>query len=253
MQNPYTLPIKRAKLFVMIAIVVLSLTHWTCRGKASYKPPLIPAKLVFDNYGAISVEGELSFFTLVGEFSIGAEYSLKREANRVLVIVRDSRKPPNGFDIIYRLNSDREEFVAVVNGTTLVQVLNRQVLIDVSSGSVKTIEFKYAENTIAQEHSAWWKAFPLGYYPFALVQWMYDDSCIGKWYGLGFLWFLLRFALSLIALFVDFILIFFLGIGVVLHSIFNETVRNIYFGFLGLLLLYITVVMIVGLLIGEQK
>jgi hypothetical protein len=44
------------------------------------------------------------------------------------------------------------------------------------------------------------------YKPFMLTRWAYDDSTIDKWCGLGFVWFLLRLALTLVLLLVDLVL-----------------------------------------------
>jgi len=68
------------------------------RVKVEYKPPFIPAKLVIDNQGNVAIEGEASLVTPVGEFSIGAEYELKREEDSLLVIIRDRKKDASGFD-----------------------------------------------------------------------------------------------------------------------------------------------------------
>jgi hypothetical protein len=228
----------RTAIFILQPMLVFLLLVSACqpsRVKVEYRPLFIPVKLVIDNRGNVSVEGEASLVTPVGVFSIGAEYELKREDDGLLVIIRDQKKGTNGFDTIYRIHSGGDEFVAVVNGTTTIQIMNRQILIDVSDGSVKSIEFKEASAAISEAANAFWKPFPLGYHPFAFTEWAYDDSTIDKWYGLGFLWFCLRLILAAIFAFVDLIIILILGIGVVLHSVFGVTVRNIYFGLLGII------------------
>ncbi|MBI4771454.1 MAG: hypothetical protein HY784_13860 [Chloroflexi bacterium] len=85
--------------------------------------------------------------------------------------------------------------------------------------------------------TTFWQPWPLGYHPFALAKWAYDDSTIGQWYGLGFLWFLLRFVLAVLLGLLDLVLIVVLGVGVLLHSLLGVTARNVYFGFLALAVL----------------
>lgn len=82
-----------------------------------------------------------------------------------------------------------------------------------------------------------WTPFSVSYHPFALTRWAYDDSTIDQGYGFGFLWFVARLLLAIVALPLDLILIVTLGIGAALHSWFGETVRNIYFGLLTLFVL----------------
>jgi hypothetical protein len=56
------------------------------------------------------------------------------------VIIRDANASRDGsvagFDHIYEVKSGAGGFRAVVNGTTSVQVVNREVLIDISRGTV---------------------------------------------------------------------------------------------------------------------
>ena len=50
----------------------------------------------------------------------------------------------------------------------------------------------------------WHKGWDLSFYhPFSFSRWAYDDSTIGKWYGVGFVWFFLRLALALVLGLVD--------------------------------------------------
>ncbi|HVO73327.1 MAG TPA: hypothetical protein VMT35_04845 [Ignavibacteriaceae bacterium] len=130
------------KYTILILYGLLSFIVYSCRPdkvEIEYKPLFIPAKLVLDNQGNVSIKGETSIVTLIGEFSINAQYKLQSEENSIIVILRDRNKGTNGFDKIYRIRSNQDEFVAVVNGTTTIQIVNRQVLIDVSNGGVKSI------------------------------------------------------------------------------------------------------------------
>lgn len=225
-------------LLSILGLITLSLAG--CNSPANpyveYKPPVLPVKLVIQQSG-VSIEGEAEIVTPVGTFSIGAEYTLKHEDDSILVIIRDKKRGTIGFDTIYRIHTGIDEFVAIVNGKTTIQIVNRQILIDVTDGNIQSIEFRKALPSIPETPSSFWQPFPLGYHPFAFTTWAYDDSTISEWYGLGFLWFIIRLVLAFIMLLLDLIVIFFLGIGVILHSIFGITVRNIYFGLLGLFII----------------
>ena len=73
----------------------------------------------------------------------------------------------------------------------------------------------------------------------ALVRWAYDDSTISKWYGLGFVWFLIRFALMLLLLIPDLLLtlVYLLAGGAFLF--FGSTGQNVVYGLAALLTLLV--------------
>jgi hypothetical protein len=223
--------------FSITLVLLASLIMVGCRASVGYKPPIVPIRLIVDSERNVSIVGDATLLTPVGSFSIGAEYVLKRDDNSLLVIIRDRKQGNNGFDTIYRLRSGPDHFVAVVNGRNTIQVVDRQVMIDVTEGNIESIEFRPALENISETSGISWQPWPLGYQPFALAKSAYNDSTIDKWYGIGFLWFLFRLVLAIIGLAVDMFLIVFLGIGVILHTFFGITVRNIYFGLLALYLL----------------
>jgi hypothetical protein len=159
---------------LLISIVVLILAG--CSTSVSYKPPLLPVKLVIDNAGNISVVGEVSFVTFIGEFSIGAEYTINSEPDSIIVIVRDQNKSSHGLDNIYRVRTGGDEFTIVLNGETTVQVMNKQVIIDVTNSDVKSIEFKRAESLGATTSSGLWGNEEHSYRPFKVMQKMIDKD-----------------------------------------------------------------------------
>ncbi len=73
-----------------------------------------------------------------------------------------------------------------------------------------------------------------GYHPFVLTSLAYDDSTINKWKGIGFLVFLIRLILAVIAFVVDIILTIVIGAGVLVGCLFGATVQNIFYGVLAL-------------------
>ncbi|GAB3952864.1 hypothetical protein GCM10027614_57270 [Micromonospora vulcania] len=62
-----------------LVLLVLALTGCDpeTEGKVRYKPVLLPVSLTVGPDG-VAIEGETSFITPIGEFSIGAEYSCRR-------------------------------------------------------------------------------------------------------------------------------------------------------------------------------
>ncbi|MBB6349488.1 hypothetical protein FHU36_006033 [Nonomuraea muscovyensis] len=208
--------------------------------KGSYKPALLPVKLEWDSSG-VKVTGESSLVTPIGVFSIGAAYSLAGTADDALyVIIRNARKSPAdpsvaGFDHIYKVKSGTGEFTAVVNGTAVIQIVDRQVLIDVTHGTVRTVEFRGAEAAVQERaagiddrwRSHWETCF---YSPMALSRWAYDDSTMGSLYGLGFAWFLARLALAIVLGLVDLLLVAATFLAAVAYMFFGPTARNIVYG-----------------------
>jgi len=138
-----TISMRRCNYFLLVTLLlsVFSLTVTGCSLSASYKPPYLPVKLVLDSDGNVSIVGEVSIVTFVGEFSIGAEYVLNDDPESIMVIIRNREKGTYGVDTIYRVKTNGGKFVAVLDGNTIVQVENNQVLIDVSDATVRSIQF----------------------------------------------------------------------------------------------------------------
>ncbi|GAA2305436.1 hypothetical protein GCM10010149_64050 [Nonomuraea roseoviolacea subsp. roseoviolacea] len=221
---------------VMIAAVA------GCSGsglKASYKPVLLPVKLEVDRSG-VQITGEQSLVTPLGVFSIGAAYSLDDPDDALTVVIRDAGPNPDdprvvGFDRIYRVRSGTGEFTAIVNGTATIQIADRRVLIDVTRGDVRTIEFRNAQATVQQGAPGVadrWQAFwdDCFYSPMALSRWAYDDSTMGDYYGLGFVWFLLRLLAAIVLGVVDLILVVATFLAAVAYTFLGQTARNIVYG-----------------------
>ncbi|RGC70867.1 hypothetical protein C5N14_01865 [Micromonospora sp. MW-13] len=226
---------------ILLALVVAGCDPETeGKGKLRYKPPLLPVALTLGPDG-VAVEGETSFVTPIGEFSIGAEYSLPpRDGSTIYVLLRDRKKGKTGFDKVFRVQAGREQLTVIVNGTTTIQVKDGQVLIDITDGAVKKIQFKRVDQATVKEggDSFWAKTgakWDQGwessiYKPFVLTRWAYDDSTIDKWCGLGFVWFLLRLALTLVLLLVDLVLSSIFLIAQIAYLIFGATGRNVVWG-----------------------
>lgn len=155
-----------------------------------------------------TIQGNLSWITELGTFSIGGQYELPPPVSGTIRVVLRNRR--TGFDKIYQVRTEGEQFAAVVNGRTTISVSQGQVLIDITKGTIKKISFKRVDSQIAEARSSsalsgpmhtmasrWDMGWSRSWYkPFMLSGWAYDDSTVTKWYGLGFLWFLTRLALA---------------------------------------------------------
>jgi hypothetical protein len=225
-----------------VFLVISGLVALLCSGcRGSINPDLsysAPAFLPFHisigkQDGNPTVSGNVSWISELGEFSIGAQYELPPpEAGYIRVIIRDRR---TGFDRVYDVRTDGAEFAAVVNGTTTISVSQDQVLIDVTNGDVREITFKQVNSQIAEAKpgiglwhavtSRWDEGWTRSWYkPFMLAGWAYDDSTVTKWYGIGFVWFFLRFILACVLGIVDLILSAFFFFGQFVVTIFGNSV-----------------------------
>jgi len=221
----------------------------TGQPEAGYRPLFLPVKLVITPSG-VSVSGQTSIITPIGEFSIGAKYALPHlGSDAVYVVLRDRKASRLGLDRIYQVRTGVDEFEAVTNGRTAIRIRDRRITIDVTDGTVESVQFRripVSEQASEEDAtSAWWRdavarwdaGYESSWYkPFAMTRWAYDDSTIGKWYGLGFVWFLVRLAPSLVFGFFDFFLSIVFLVTQVAYWFFGPTGRNVVWGSFVLLL-----------------
>lgn len=225
--------------FVVLVAVLCAACGSGVEPEVGYKPTFLPVEFGIGQSG-VSVTGDPSLVTPIGEFSIGARYSLP-DVNQgdIYVILRDRKI---GYDHIYEVKTGGDQFTAVVNGTTTVSIVNSQVTIDITSGTIDSVRFRTAPQQISEESggSLWrtivtrWDAGwqQSWYRPYVLTRWAYDDSTIEKWYGIGFIWFLLRLLLAIILAMVDTVLSLGFLLGQVGFLIFGPTGRDLIYGLL---------------------
>ncbi|MFG1942603.1 hypothetical protein [Nonomuraea sp. NPDC048826] len=208
--------------------------------KASYHPALLPVKLEWGN-GAIKITGEKSIVTPIGVFAVGLEHPVVAKKENALYVIfrnRDASLPGStvaGVDHVYEVLSGGGRFVAVVNGTATIEISKQEVLIDVTDGTLKVVEFKGAQAVVQEQPGGIgkrWQEFwdDCFYSPMALSRWAYDDSTMDRWYGLGFLWFLVRLILALVLGVVDLILTVGCFLAAVGYLVAGTTGRNIVYG-----------------------
>jgi hypothetical protein len=204
-----------------------------------YKPAFLPIQFDVSQSG-ITIGGDTSIVTPIGVFSIGAHYLLPATNSQSIYVIFRNRQAQ--FDHIYEVHSGTELLTAVLDGSTTISVSNDRVVVDVMSGKIEKITFKRTRQFYVQERSAGWLASRWDegwkqswYKPFTLTEWAYSDSTIEKWYGLGFIWFLLRLILAIVLLFVDAILTLGFLIGQAFFILFGPTGRDVVYGIMVLL------------------
>jgi hypothetical protein len=207
--------------------------------------PLLFLPLSFNLSAAgVSIQGNKTLATPVGEFSIGAHYALAPTDGRsIYVVLRDHKA---GYDRVFNVRTGSESFTTVINGTTSINVTNDQVIIDVTSGNIKKITFRRASDQISEQRQptwfqkVWHKPFARWdagyqqswYHYFGLSRWAYSDNTIGQWYGIGFVWFLLRLIFAVALGFIDLFLSAGLLVGQIFFVIFGPTGRDVSYGLL---------------------
>jgi hypothetical protein len=228
-------------LVFLITIVCAACSENNLGAGVTYKPEFLPVHLSLDSSG-VSVGGDTSFVTPIGTFSIGASYQLLPAYNGIYVILRNRK---TGFDQIFEIRNVGDQFSAVVNGITSIDVSNGRILIDVTAGNIKEVTFKRASSEIPKQSTPSWlhsitARWDAGwqqswYKPFVLTRWAYDDSTMGRWYGIGFIWFLIRLILTIVLFIIDAILSLGFLLGQIGFLFFGPTGRNVIYGILVLI------------------
>jgi hypothetical protein len=234
---------------LMLLCLLCTACGATVTPDASYKPPFLPFEISVGASGDSTIEGSISWATEIGEFSIGAQFELPpRRPESIFVILRNRN---TGYDKVYEVQTDGEQFNAVVNGTTNITVTNDQVLIDVTNGNIRSVRFKQVTSPLHEDQAtgwipraghwtearwdAGWSDSP--YKPLDLTKLAYDDSTLMKWYGLGFVLFLLRLISAILLFFVDIVLIVIFLVSQLAFILFGLTGRNVFYGLFALLVI----------------
>lgn len=231
-------PTRRTATLIALA-TLLALICAACRGNVSPNlsysaPAFLPFHISIGKRGGNpTISGNASWISELGVFSIGGQYELPPAApGYIRVIIRDRR---TGFDSVYQVRTNGDQFAAVVNGTTAINVSQNQVLIDVTNGKIQKITFKRMNIQVGEVKSGvgWWHSVTSRwdegwarswYKPFMLSSWAYDDSTVTKYYGIGFLWFLVRLVFACILGFIDLIFTILFFFGQIVVTIFGNSV-----------------------------
>lgn len=138
----------RNSLFIILFCLLFSLS--ACDGspdaQVSYKPPFAPVTLSINNQGNISIEGDTSITTPIGDFSVSAGgYTASQQATptpeKLTLIIRHSK---NGqvVDSVYSLATSDQEVSITTDGLTQITITSHQVFIDATKSIIKRITLK---------------------------------------------------------------------------------------------------------------
>jgi formylglycine-generating enzyme required for sulfatase activity len=130
---------KRIVIAVVLAIAVVTVSG--CSQSISYKPTGFPLKVTINNRGEVLFGAEASISTPIGAFSIGVEQTINPEEDIITLIVRDRRKAADKVDAVYRIQMEDQNVVVTLDGKTTLEISKRLIVVDVTEGTVRTIEF----------------------------------------------------------------------------------------------------------------
>lgn len=242
-----TSPRLKQGLLAAVLVVILTFLNTACGGSVrpglNYQPVFLPVHLSVSSSG-VAIGGDTSLVTPIGTFSIGASYLLPRQNDGIYVILRNRK---TGYDHIFDVRTGGDHLTAVINGRSIISVSGGQVLIDVTSGRIKKITFRQVRTAISEQsdpgiwHAVtgrWDTGWRQSWYkPFAMSRWAYSDSTIGEWFGVGFIWFLLRLLLAVVLGFIDLVLTIGFLLGQIAFLVFGPTGRDVVYGLIVLLFL----------------
>lgn len=138
----------RHRLYLLLAVSFFGFFTTSCQANAAvtYKPPFLPITFAIDTAGNISIQGDLSIVTEVGEFGVqgSASTSFQPTDQGFLLIIRHL-KDNVVVDTGYQINTD-QEVVVVVDGKTTIRVTQKEVFIDATSGTIRSITVAGADN-----------------------------------------------------------------------------------------------------------
>lgn len=241
----------------LLLTLVLSLSVAACGANGSdvrpdveYKPVLLPVKFVVDTDG-VYVTGESSMVTPIGVFTLNANYNLVPSQNSTYVVIRNRKQRPEPADNVYKVRTGGDRLTAVLDGHIEIAVANGMVTIDVTAAKVSFIQLRQTRvvaaaakptgmalwwhNSVAKWNSGYARS---PYKPFVLTRWAYDDSTIGKYYGAGFIWFLIRLAVAIVFVLPDLVLTLVFLVGQFCYFFFGPTGANIVWGVFLLLIVW---------------
>ncbi len=113
-------------------------------GRSNTQPPIAPITFSIDTNGVISVHGDATAVTPLGEFSLeaGAFKTIKPGSSSILVVIRHTRDGQE-IDAAYTVDSS-EQLSVTLDGHIQLTITNRKVFIDASAGKVRSIKIATA-------------------------------------------------------------------------------------------------------------
>ena len=106
-----------------------------------HKPSAADVKFTLDGQN-IGIVGNPALVTNVGSYATGSNYAVQPDSSSLLLIIRERDKGPSGTDTIYRIRSDEDGFIVVLDGQATMRFTNRQAVVDVTNAHSKVVEFR---------------------------------------------------------------------------------------------------------------
>lgn len=131
---------------LLLILLTLSSCDIGPQAQVGYKPPFLPVIFSLDASGAISVEGDASISTFIGDFSVNAggfaSLATATPTPEKLTIIIRHLKNKQAIDSVYTLNTSEEEVSVTTDGLTQITVTSHQVFIDATKSVIKSIKIK---------------------------------------------------------------------------------------------------------------
>lgn len=139
------------------AVGLLLLTtacHSTVHVGIAYQLPVIPVEFSLDFTippdGPVTVGGSVGIVTELGTFSAGLSITPfdnpshnKPGPDATIVIIRHRSSAGKLVDTVYRIRTG-EELVVVINGRTVLNIFNREIVINAAAGRISSLRIKNA-------------------------------------------------------------------------------------------------------------
>lgn len=143
---------KRIVITAVLAIAIVSISG--CGDQSiSYKPTGFPFKVSVNTRGEVLFGAEASISTPIGTFSIEMAQTINPEEDILTLIVRDRRKAADKVDAVYRIQMEDQNVIVTLDGRTTLEISKRLIVIDVTEGIARTIEFTKKNQNIVKTPS----------------------------------------------------------------------------------------------------
>lgn len=141
------------------------------------------------------------------------------------MVLRDRK---SGYDKIFEVRTGSDQFTVVVNGTTSISVANGQVMIEITTGDIKTVAFKRSNGAVAEKASSGWLAVT-GH----KVATRWDEGWRDSWYKP----FQLRLILAIVLFVIDAVMTIGFIVGQGAFILFGPTGRDASYGLMILIVI----------------
>ena len=139
----------RTLVILLLITLVSTISLSACddvSAQVNYKPPFLPIVFSLHDNGTVSVAGDASVVTPIGDFEVEAGgYTADATATPPpdsLVLIIRHIKSGKAVDTVYDIAANGEELAITTDGLTQINVTAHQVFIDATKSKIKSITFK---------------------------------------------------------------------------------------------------------------